>query len=151
VWVPALPGAVEGATYRGRAGILGYLSESTSTWEQLTAVCDELRELDDSEAIVWRTTPEDPDATTHRGRDAVRCYLNGYIESFPDLRIEATECFLLDDGRIFNASRFVGRSAQGVPMDWSLTVVSTVEDGLFVRAEEYFDRAHAVAAVELGA
>jgi ketosteroid isomerase-like protein len=109
---------------------------------------DTLDRLHDEE-IVWRTTPEDPDATTHRGREAVRRYMAGYIESFPDLRIEVIECFSLDDGRVFNTSRFVGRSAQGVPMDWSLTVVSTIEDGMFVRAEEYFDRADAAAVTGL--
>ena len=109
---------------------------------------DTLDRLHD-EAIVWRTTPEDPDATTHRGRDAVRRYLTGYIESFPDLRIEVTECFALDAERIFNTSRFVGESAQGVPMDWSLTVVSTIEGGVFIRSEEYFDRAEALRAAGL--
>ena len=101
---------------------------------------DTLDRLHD-EGIVWQTTPEDPDASTHRGRDAVRRYLTGYIESFPDLRIEVTDCFSLGDGRVFNTSRLVGESAQGVPMDWSLTIVSTIEDGVFVHAEEYFDRA----------
>ena len=109
---------------------------------------DTLDRLHD-EAILWRTTPEDPDATTHRGRDAVRRYLAGYIESFPDLRIEVIECFPLDDGRIFTTGHFVGRRAQGVPMDWSLTTVSTMKDGVVVRGEEYFDRADAAAATGL--
>jgi ketosteroid isomerase-like protein len=109
---------------------------------------DALDRLHD-EAIVWRTTPEDPDATTHRGREAVRRYLVGYVESFPDLHLEVVECFSLDDDRIFNTSRLVGQSAQGVPMDWSLTLVSTIKDGVFVHAEEYFDRADAAAAVGL--
>jgi len=109
---------------------------------------DTLDRLHD-EGIVWQTTPEDPDASTHRGRDAVRRYLTGYIESFPDLRIEVTDCFSLGDGRVFNTSRLVGESAQGVPMDWSLTIVSTIEDGVFVHAEEYFDRAAALKAVGL--
>jgi ketosteroid isomerase-like protein len=48
-------------------------------------------------AIEWRTSVEDPDATTHLGQEAVRGYLDGYIESFPDLHIEATECFAVGD------------------------------------------------------
>jgi ketosteroid isomerase-like protein len=85
----------------------------------------------------------------HRGRDAMRRYLAGYVESFPDVRIEVIECFSLDDRRIFTTSRFVGRSAQGVPMNWPLTVVSTIKDGVVVRGEEYFDRADAAATTGL--
>jgi ketosteroid isomerase-like protein len=99
--------------------------------------------------IAWKTTPEDPDAATHRGRDAVRRYIEGYIEAFPDLRIDVTECFSISDGRIFNTSRFLGQSAQGIPMEWSLTLVSTIEDRKFVCAEEYFSRADAAKAVGL--
>ncbi len=103
----------------------------------------------DHPAIEWRTSSEDPDASTHRGQEAVRRYLDGYIESFPDLHIEVTECFPAGDDRVVAVNRFVGESATGVPMDWSLTTVSTVKDGRFVRVEEYFDRAQALEAVEL--
>ena len=99
--------------------------------------------------IEWQTSAEDPDATTHPGRGAVQHYLGGYIESFPDLRVEAIECFSAEDDRVFVTSRFVGQSAHGVPMDWLLTTVSTVEGGVIVRVEEYFDRAEAIEAVGL--
>ena len=103
----------------------------------------------DHPAIEWQTSAEDPDATTHRGREAVRRYLDGYIDSFPDLHIEATECFPIGTDRVFVTNRFTGRSASGVPMDWLLTTISTVEAGRFVRVAEYFDRAEALEAVGL--
>ena len=34
-------------------------------------------------------------------------------------------------------------------MDWSLTLVSTIEDGALVGVEEYFDRSDALTAVKL--
>jgi ketosteroid isomerase-like protein len=100
-------------------------------------------------AIEWRTSVEDPDATTHRGQEAVRGYLDGYIESFPDLHIEATECFAVGNDRVFTTNRFSGHSANGVPMDWLLTTVSTYDEGLVVRVTEYFDRNEALEAVGL--
>lgn len=109
---------------------------------------DALSRLNDP-AIEWQTSIEDPDATTHRGRDAVQRYIGGYVASFPDLRIEAMECFAVGGDRVLATSRFVGHSEHGVPMDWSLTTVSTVEGGMIVRVEEYFDRAQALEAVGL--
>jgi ketosteroid isomerase-like protein len=100
-------------------------------------------------AIEWQTSAEDPDATTHRGLEAVQRYIDGYIESFPDLQIAVTECFPVGSDRVFTTSRFRGRSANGVPMEWLLTTVSTYEDARVVRVTEYFDRSEALAAVGL--
>jgi ketosteroid isomerase-like protein len=104
---------------------------------------DALAALDHPE-IEWQTSSEDPDAAVHRGSEALQRYLDGYIEAFPDLSIEVTECVAVGDNRVFATNRFVGRSATGVPMDWILHTVSTLEGGLFVRTEEYFDRAEAL-------
>jgi ketosteroid isomerase-like protein len=54
VWLPALPGAVEGGSYEGRPGIRRYFSESQSTWEQLTVLCDEVRDLEGSVLVIGR-------------------------------------------------------------------------------------------------
>jgi len=45
VWAPALPGAVGGGDYGGRAGIERYFRESGETWECLALECGQLREL----------------------------------------------------------------------------------------------------------
>ena len=100
-------------------------------------------------AIEWHTSAEDPDATTHQGQETVQRYLDGYIASFPDLHIEVTECFPVGSDRVLTTGRYRGRSANGVPMDWLLTTVSTIEGGRFVRVAEYFDRAEALEAVGL--
>jgi ketosteroid isomerase-like protein len=55
VWLPALPGAVEGgSSYRGRSGIGRYFAESQSTWERLTVLGDELRDLNGSVLVLGR-------------------------------------------------------------------------------------------------
>lgn len=54
VWLPALPGALDGGTYAGRSGISRYFSESQSTWNRLTVLFDELRDLGDSVLLLGR-------------------------------------------------------------------------------------------------
>ena len=98
--------------------------------------------------ISWKTSVDDPDATTHHGREAVQGYLEDFIETFP-LDSELQELFGLPDGRVFATTRFVGESASGVPIDYTLTVISTMEQGLLIHVEEYRDRAEALNAVGL--
>ena len=110
---------------------------------------DALTQLHDP-AIEWQTSPEDPDAATHKGRVTVRRYIQGYMETFPGFRAELEECVAAPDGRVLTTTRYTGRArASGMDMDWRQSVVYTVESGLIVRAEEYFDRDEARKAVGL--
>src|SRR5215217_79791 len=98
-------------------------------------------------SIEWQTSTEDPDAATHRGRAAVRRYFEGYMDTFSGLRAELEECLAAPDGRVFTTTRYTGRArASGMDMDWRQWVVYTVQAGLIVRAEEYFDRDQALEA-----
>ena len=38
--------------------------------------------------VEWRTSAEDPDAATHRGRDAYKRYVEQWRESFDGLRAD---------------------------------------------------------------
>jgi ketosteroid isomerase-like protein len=101
-------------------------------------------------AIEWQTSAEDPDVATHRGRVAVRRYFEGYMETFPGFRAELEECVAAPDRRVFTTTRYTGRArASGMDMDWRQSVVYTVECGLIVRAEEYFNREEALEAAGL--
>jgi ketosteroid isomerase-like protein len=100
--------------------------------------------------IEWQTSSEDPDATTHRGRSAVRRYIEGYMETFPGFRAELEECFEAPGDRVFTTTRYTGRArASGIDMDWRQSLVYTVQAGLITRVEEYFDRAEALEAAGL--
>jgi hypothetical protein len=70
----------------------------------------------------------------------VQRYLEDFIEALP-LTAETQERFELLDGRVFVTSRFVGESASGVPIDYTLTTISTIEQGMLIHVEEYRDRA----------
>jgi ketosteroid isomerase-like protein len=46
-WLPAMPGAVEGVTYRGREAVETYFDESAEIWEEFQTVIEEFRDLGD--------------------------------------------------------------------------------------------------------
>jgi ketosteroid isomerase-like protein len=93
---------------------------------------------------------EDPDAATHRGLQAYKRYLEGWIESFDGLHADVEEYIDVGDDRVFTWNRFTGRSrTSGAPAGWYLAIIFTLRDGKIVRGEEYFDRAEALAAAGL--
>jgi ketosteroid isomerase-like protein len=102
--------------------------------------------LPDGEFINAR---EDPDHATYRGIDAIRKQHQGWVDSYPDLRVEPVEIRANGD-RVFVWVRFSGHGADsGVAMDMELAHVLTFEGDKLRRQEEYFDRAEALEAVGL--
>ena len=92
---------------------------------------------------------EDPDHTNHRGIDAIRKQHQGWFDAYPDLRVEPLEIQSNGD-RVFVWVRFTGHGADsGIAMEMELAHVVTFESGLMRRAQEYSDRAEALAAVGL--
>ena len=53
-WWPALVRAVEGGSYRGRAGVEQFLAETAETWEELQNVPEEFRDLGDCVVLLGR-------------------------------------------------------------------------------------------------
>ena len=87
------------------------------------------------------------EAFNRRDRDALARLNHPAIEWRTS--VEDPECFAVGNDRVFTTNRFSGHSANGVPMDWLLTTVSTYDEGLVVRVTEYFDRNEALEAVGL--
>jgi len=54
-WFPALPGAVEAESYRGRAGMDTYFAEISGTWEELRILVYDVRDLGDGAVVLGRT------------------------------------------------------------------------------------------------
>jgi ketosteroid isomerase-like protein len=100
--------------------------------------------------IEWQTSREDPDAATHRGRDAVSRYLDQWLDSFEGLHGDIEEYIDAADDRVFTWVRWTGRGrGSGIDAEWWLAIVYTLRDGMVTRAEEYFDRTEALAAAGL--
>jgi ketosteroid isomerase-like protein len=100
---------------------------------------------DDFELVI---SPEAPDAGTYRGEEARR-WLRAWVESFEEMRIEATE--ILDAGE----KVFLGMTQRGRPPGSAASVegqwwqVSTFHEGEIVRAEMFPDRVQALRAAGL--
>jgi ketosteroid isomerase-like protein len=102
--------------------------------------------LPDGEYINAR---EDPDHATYRGIDAIRRQHQGWVDAYPDLRVEPLEIIVNGD-RVFVWTRFTGHGADsGAAMEMELAHVVTLEDDRTRRIEEFFNRSEALEAAGL--
>jgi ketosteroid isomerase-like protein len=86
----------------------------------------------------WRTSLEDPDGTTHRGREALRRNVEQWRASIRDLRADVMECFDIGDDRVFTWVRWTGRwSMSAMDSEWWLAIIFTLHDGKVARLEAY--------------
>jgi ketosteroid isomerase-like protein len=96
---------------------------------------DSYFELVDPE-VEWHVSREDPDATVHRGRDAVRGYLEGWINSFADLQIHM-EVKDADGDRVLTELRFHGHgTGSGAPMDDLVAFSFLLHHGRVTRVDD---------------
>ena len=89
------------------------------------------------------------DAGPIHGVDAMRAYVQDWLDDFDELRVEAEE--LIDAGeQVVAVQRISGRAkASGIKTDIRYAVVYTIRDGKIVRGREYWERAQALEAVGL--
>jgi ketosteroid isomerase-like protein len=53
-WFPAMPGTIEGGSYRGREGVETYGEEVRDTWDEVRVVGEEFRDLGDRVLMLGR-------------------------------------------------------------------------------------------------
>ena len=100
--------------------------------------------------VEWKTSREDPDAATHRGREAVRRYFDQWRESFEGLHADVEDYIDASNDRVFTWVRWTGRGREsGIDTEWWLAIVSTLRGSTILRVEEYFDRAEGLVAAGL--
>jgi ketosteroid isomerase-like protein len=93
--------------------------------------------------------PEIPDATMHRGREAVRRDWEQMFDLFEDFRIDIEEVFDADEELVVFL-RLSGRGREsGVEVDARMAHVWTAREGKAIRLRQYLDRAEALKAVGL--
>ena len=95
----------------------------------------------------WRTLADTPAAGTYTGHAQVRRYIEDWLATFDDLRMDAGE--VLEQGeRVVVAVHGYGRgSASGIEVDTRYCQVWTVRDGAAVRMEEHESWDQALTAV----
>jgi ketosteroid isomerase-like protein len=84
------------------------------------------------------------------GKDALRRYLQDWLDTFEDITTVPTELLDAGDDRVVGVQRVTGRARlSGVETELCYAVVYTLRDGRIVRGREYADRQQALEAVGL--
>ena len=111
---------------------------------------DALTEFWDPE-IDWRAIEGAPDDVGEmHGREAVRRYLQDWVDTFEGLTVVAEELLDVEDQRVVAVIRVSGRAKlSGIETELRLAVVNSVRDGKIVCGREYIDREQALEAVGL--
>ena len=101
--------------------------------------------------ITWRAAEGAiDDAGELRGREAVRRYVEDWLDMFDDVTIVAEELVGAGQDRVVAVQRMSGRAkASGIDAEIRFSVVYTLRGGKIVSGREYFDRADALEAVGL--
>jgi uncharacterized protein len=96
----------------------------------------------------WRTLQSSPVAGTYRGHEEVRRYVEDWLATFENVRIDVAEITKAGD-EVLVVVRGHGRGrGSGVEVDNHYCQVWTVREGAAVRMREYETREHAL--VDLG-
>jgi ketosteroid isomerase-like protein len=100
-------------------------------------------------ALIYHPRADEPDPSAHVGRDAFEQLLDGFLESFRELRFDVLELIDLGD-RVIASTMIHGRgAASGASVEDAYVVVYLLRDGLVVEGWEYKTEQEALKAVGL--
>jgi ketosteroid isomerase-like protein len=99
--------------------------------------------------LIYHPRADEPDPSAHAGRDAFERLLDGFLESFSDLRFDVLE--VIDAGdRVIASTMIHGRgAASGASVEDAYVIVHRLRDGLVVEGWEYRTEQEALRAVGL--
>jgi len=84
------------------------------------------------------------------GKEAMRAYVQDWIDTFDQFRIEPVELIDADGDMVVAVLRYGGRAKlSGIETDEALGVVFTIRDGKIARGREYRTRGQALEAAGL--
>jgi len=100
-------------------------------------------------ALIYHPRADEPDPSAHVGRAAFERLLDGFLESFRDLKFDVLE--LIDVGdRVIASTMIHGRgAASDASVEDTYVVVYRLQDGLVVEGWEYRTEQEALKAVGL--
>jgi ketosteroid isomerase-like protein len=85
-----------------------------------------------------------------RGKEAVRAYIQDWLDTFDDFETEPVELIAVGDDQVIAVVRLSGRAkASGIETDLTFAVLYTVRDGKLARGREYETREEALEAAGL--
>jgi uncharacterized protein len=100
-----------------------------------------------AEDAEWHESAELPDSDTYRGRDTIRDFLSGFLESWDRFSQQIEEVVVTDE-RVCLLIHLEARGREsGAGVDARYAHVWTLRDGLGVRVDAYYDRDAALRAL----
>jgi ketosteroid isomerase-like protein len=85
------------------------------------------------------------------GKDAVRAYMQDWLDLFDDLKVEPVELIDAGENKVIAVTRISGRAKQsGVETDLTYAALYTIRDGEIARGREYWTKEQALEAAGLG-
>src|ERR1700730_8224479 len=98
--------------------------------------------------INWRAIEGAPDDVGEmQGREAARCYVQDWFDTFANFTAVAEELLDVGDDRVVAVQYITGRARlSGVEAELRYAVVYTLREGKISRVREYHDRAEALEA-----
>jgi uncharacterized protein len=98
--------------------------------------------------VNWRAIEGAPDDVGEmHGEDALRRYLQDWLDTFEDITTVPTELLDVGDDRVVGVQHVTGRARlSGVATELQYAVLYTLRDGKIVRGREYADRQQALEA-----
>ena len=102
--------------------------------------------------VDWRAIEGAPDDVGEmHGREAMRRYIQDWVDMFDDITNVPEEIVDLGDDRVLAVQHVTGRAkGSGIETELRYAVVYTLRDGKIVHAREYIDRQQAVEAARVG-
>jgi ketosteroid isomerase-like protein len=115
--------------------------------EELQSILEEFIDPD----IDWRAVEGAvDDVGGMRGTEAVRLYMEDWLDAFNDLTLTPDELIEVDVDRVLVCLRLGGRARRsGIETQLSFAVVYTIRDGRLVTVREYATKEEAVKALGL--
>jgi ketosteroid isomerase-like protein len=100
------------------------------------------------EQAEWCEHSDLPEAGLYRGKDAIRTFLESFLESWEDF-VQETEDVIAGEGRvlILLRSRSHGKGS-GISVEGRYAHLWTMQDGRGVRVDAYLDRDEALQALK---
>jgi uncharacterized protein len=111
--------------------------------ERALAVLDEQAE--------WCEHSDLPEAGLYRGKDAIRTFLESFLESWEDF-VQETEEVMAGEGCVLVLLRSRSRGkGSGITVEGQYAHLWTMQDGRGVRVDAYLDRDEALQAIKASA
>ena len=104
-----------------------------------------------AESTEWRSVPGDPVyRDPMQGKDAVRAYLEDWLETFKDFRVEPVELIDAGEEQVVGTLRYSGRARHSdMKVDSLFAAVFVIRQGQIVDGGEYETEAQALEAAGL--